>query len=179
MKKEMSRPVGDVAIALSLECTVAAPLDARSVVTTKGMLLDSTSFGANAYNGMLVTVTNDVGTPANNGVYRLKDVTTKTNANSWEQPGTGGGGSTTYSTLGTVAGNEATMVGTASSNDLRFKKLVPGTNIVLTSTTDDVTITRFIPAAPAAAMARWVPSTAGRIRSFSSLGLAIGKGDAL
>lgn len=86
----MSRTVGDVSLALSLEPIVPAPLDARATVPTKAALIDANSFNGNAYNGMLVSVTSDA-IPSNNTVYRLKDATSKTDANSWEEVGGGGG----------------------------------------------------------------------------------------
>lgn len=67
-----NRPAGVAAFAVNFEPGGQAPLDARSLVSTKADLIAASTYsGKNYYKGMMVVVADDEGKPA---VYILKDV---------------------------------------------------------------------------------------------------------
>lgn len=82
----MSRTKGLFNVSSNYEVQIAAPFDARLRVGLKADLTKrSTWVNKNGavylYNGMLVSVWND--TPANNGVYFLRDITCFDQSSSW------------------------------------------------------------------------------------------------
>ena len=83
----MARTKGILPISANLEPEVAAPLDGRSTVPFHSDLLDPTTFGAFAYKGMVVAVTEE-GNEALRGVFELTSFPT-TDPENWNKVGSG------------------------------------------------------------------------------------------
>lgn len=77
----MGRSIGNLNFAQNFEVGAQAPFDARIVVEKQSDLTNSTTYNSNAYNGMIVSVTED------STVWMLKDMKNITNPASWIKVG--------------------------------------------------------------------------------------------
>ena len=93
----MSREKGLASFSANFESQMAAPIDARMLVSLRADLITEAVWQANdgvsyAYKGMIVVVHSDP-VPDNNGLYRLLNLPITLEAN-WEKIGAGGSGGT-------------------------------------------------------------------------------------